>query len=137
MSIIGVGTDVVDVTRVTRLIDRRGRRFLDRWLRPPEVEFCLASSAIAGSAAVLFASKEAAWKSLGAVHSLGAVIDGSLPWRQIEVTHGHGPGLRLHGAVLELATAGGVATFHISMSHTPEWAIASVVAVGGRDHAPA
>lgn len=130
MAIIGVGTDVVDVTRISRLIDRGGRRFLERWCRPTEVEFCLAEVQGAQHAAALFATKEAAFKSLRTPGT------GPLPWHDIEITSnpGQSPRVHLHGALRELATCAGVSTFHVSMSHNTHYAMASVVAVSGADH---
>lgn len=125
MNIVGVGTDIVDVSRINRLIVHGDRRFLDRWLSPAEVQSCLAQRSAARHTAGLFAAKEAVFKSLRRPES------GPLPWRDIEITHSSGelPGVRLHGAMSQLATTAGAARFTVSITHHPRYALATVVAV--------
>ena len=129
MAIVGIGTDVVGVERLNGLIDRRGRRFLERWFRPAEVDFCLVAARGSRHAAALLAAKEATFKSL---HVSGA---GPIPWRDIEITHrGQVPGVCLHGVMRDLAASGGVSAFHVSMSDNPYYAVATVVAVSESVH---
>lgn len=130
MVIVGVGTDLVAVTRFGRLIEHGGRRFLDRWFRPEEVDFCLARSEPARHAAARFAAKEAALKSL---RTPGV---GPLRWRDIEVSRDLDglPGLCLHGSMRGLAHSTGVTVFHLSISHDANYATATVVAVSDRPH---
>ena len=126
MSVIGVGTDLVDVARFELLIERAGRRFLDRWFRAPEVAYCLAQNEPARHAAARFAAKEAVLKSLRRPHR------GPPPWREIEIVRSNDglPSVRLHGTVRSIAGAAGIAALHVSMSHDTRYATATVVAVG-------
>lgn len=125
MPVIGVGTDVAEVARFARLLDRGGRRFLDRWFRPSEVEWLLSRTAPARHTASLFAAKEAVLKALG-VPDVGPV-----QWRDIEILSG--PAGRtevfLHGGVRELAQEAGVRDFHAAFSQMGRVAVATVLAV--------
>ncbi|WP_277453048.1 holo-ACP synthase [Janibacter sp. DB-40] len=120
--LVGVGTDVVDVARIERLVSRGGRRFLERWFRTAEIDYCL-SGARAVRVAALLAAKEAA------VKSLGAPGEGPVPWKQIEVTHDPATGLRLHGSMYVWAVSAGGLTFHVTTAHTPDLAMATVIAL--------
>ena len=72
--------------------------------------------------AARFAAKEAASKALG----LG--IRG-IAWKEIEVVRqlGHPPSLRLHGRAAKRAEFLGIAHLTISISHSRDYAVASVV----------
>ncbi|UFU02393.1 holo-ACP synthase [Ruania suaedae] len=125
MTVLGIGTDLVAVARFDRLIERGGRRFLERWFAEDEVEYCLARSAPAPHAAARFAAKEAVFKSLR--------IPGAGPprWREIEVTRTAAglPGVRVHGSIRDLAEQAGVVTVHLSLSHDRTYATATAVAL--------
>ncbi|WEV76946.1 4'-phosphopantetheinyl transferase superfamily protein [Janibacter cremeus] len=131
MPIVGVGTDVVDVHRIARLVDRDGHRFLSRWFRPTEVGPPSPVRVPAHHIAALLAAKEATFKSLRVSGS------GPVPWHDIEIIHhpGHrGATVRLHASLHGLAAAAGISGFHVSMSHTSDYATASVLAVAGEGH---
>lgn len=125
MTVVGIGVDIVTVSRVDRLIASGGRRFLERWFRPAEVVACLASAETAHRAAAHLAAKEATFKSL---HAPSA---GPVPWRDIEVVAGAGaqPTVVLHGSLHLLAETVGASQFHICMSHDACYALATVIAV--------
>lgn len=120
--LVGIGTDVVDVARIERLVSRGGRRFLDRWFRPAEIDYIL-SGAQAVRVAALLAAKEAAVKS---VRAPGGEL---APWKQIEITHDPTSGVRLHGSMRIWAATAGVLTFHVTTAHTPDIAMATVIAL--------
>jgi holo-[acyl-carrier protein] synthase len=65
--ILGLGSDIVDIRRIERVIERHGERFLDRLFTP--VERAKADRRIesirAATYAKRFAAKEAASKALG------------------------------------------------------------------------
>lgn len=121
MSIVGLGTDIVDVARLSRLIDRGGRRFLERWFRASELQASYGGEPSAPQVAAVLATKEAAAKALR------VPSDVPVPWLDIEVTSE--PGLRLHGRMRELAADRGAHIFRVSMSHTTDHAMATVVAL--------
>ena len=112
--IIGVGIDVVDVTRFSATLQRtpalRSRLFTDAEQRLPPA-----------SLAARFAAKEALAKALGAPVGLR--------WRDAEVDRGEDgrPHLSVHGTVAARAGALGVRRTHVSLSHDGDLAMAVVV----------
>jgi len=63
--IYGVGTDVVEIERIRRAIERFGERFAQRILCPPEMERFSNHRLKANYLAKRFAAKEAFTKALG------------------------------------------------------------------------
>ncbi|RBP81860.1 holo-ACP synthase [Marinomonas rhizomae] len=66
--IIGIGTDLVEISRVTQSVERLGERFIDRILTPDEkARWAQINNADKANAYVAkrFAAKEAAVKALG------------------------------------------------------------------------
>ena len=63
--IFGVGTDVVEIERVRKALDRWGERFARRILCPPELKRFQAHRQPANYLAKRFAAKEAFTKALG------------------------------------------------------------------------
>lgn len=115
MNPLGIGIDVVDVARVTRLLQRNGDRALQRLLTGAERDYCLSQAEPARHVAVRLAAKEAAFK---AFHSGGA--RGMLGWQEIEVQrHPHGePTLVLHRRARAFADQLHVGRALVSLSHS-------------------
>jgi holo-[acyl-carrier protein] synthase len=63
--IIGIGTDLVDVRRIERVIARHGERFLQRIYTPTERALAERRANRAATYAKRFAAKEACAKALG------------------------------------------------------------------------
>ncbi len=122
----GVGTDIVEVSRVTALMRDRGAAFLERWFTAGEIEYCSSKASPPQHFAARYAAKEAVLKALP------VAWNGPLPWRSIEIVNDpHGvPSVRLSGAILDAATRAGVDEISVSLSHCIEYATAvAVVAV--------
>lgn len=126
--IIGSGIDLTEVARIQRTVERHGVRFLDRVFTAAEQAYCLPRRSSAESLAARFAAKEAAAKALGTGISRGVT------WSEIEVVREPGgkPSLRFHGRAAEIAARMGVARAALSLTHTADLAIASVVLEDGR-----
>ena len=109
-------------------MERFGQRFLDRIFTSSEQAYCLRKRRSAESLAARFAAKEAGAKALGTGISQG------VNWLEIEVIREPGgrPGLLLHGRAAEIAAALGVARLALSLTHTGDLAMASVVLEDGR-----
>mgnify|MGYP001766319046 FL=1 len=122
MTSLRTGIDLIEIERVERAIQRHGERFLQRVFTP--VELAQAGSS-AESLAARFAAKEATAKALGT--GIGAV-----GWLEIEMLRecDQPPTLRLSGSAARRAAELGLTEWAISLSHTRELAIASVVAMG-------
>ncbi len=124
---LSVGTDLVEVARVARVIARHGARFLRRVFTPAELAACGVDEPGAAlrveSLAARWAAKEAAAKALGT--GIGHVT-----WLEIEVLqNGDGcPSLRLHGRAGALAAEKGLTRWALSLAHDGGLALAFVVA---------
>lgn len=116
----GLGTDIVSVTRIEKLLRERGQLFLARWFTPLEIDYCLGKAHPSRHLAARFAAKEAV------VKALGCAWDGPLPWRSIEVVRDRRgvPAVRLSGAVQDVARDAGVRGIQVSLSHCDEFATA-------------
>ncbi|MCA9321149.1 MAG: holo-ACP synthase, partial [Planctomycetes bacterium] len=110
----GLGTDIVEVERVRRAIERQGQRFLDRVFTEAEVAYCRQSRHPWPHFAVRFAAKEAVLKVFGTGWGQG------LGFRDIEVLRDADgrPSIRLHGAAADLARSRGFDDLIVSLSHT-------------------
>ncbi|MGO9336921.1 MAG: holo-ACP synthase [Terracidiphilus sp.] len=121
--IVGSGIDLAEVGRIRQSIDRYGSRFLDRIFTAAEQAYCQRKRNSAESFAARFAAKEAGAKALGTGISQG------VSWLEIEVVRERGgrPTLRLYGRAAQFAQRLGVAHIALSITHTTDVAMASVV----------
>lgn len=124
MRVIGHGVDIIEVERVAALLERHGERFLTRVFTPGEQAHGAGSARRAEHLAGRFAAKEAVLKALG------TGLTGGLSWTEIEVASlpSGRPVLRLHAHAASLAGQFGIHEWHLSISHSHESAIASVIA---------
>ena len=126
--IVGSGIDLVEIGRIQRSIERYGQRFLDRVYTAAEQAYCLHKRKSAESFAARFAAKEAGAKALGTGISHG------VNWLEIEVAREPRgkPTLQFHGRAAEFAAHLGARRAALSITHTAELAVASVVLEDGR-----
>ncbi len=116
MSIIGIGTDIVEIRRIEEIV-RKTDRFCKRIFTPSEIAYCDSKGKSRyASLAARFAAKEAVAKAIGQ----------PLPWQDVEIfTQPNGkPTVRLHGRAEQLA---GKSKVHISLAHTRSYAHAVAV----------
>jgi holo-[acyl-carrier protein] synthase len=116
--IIGVGVDLVDLTRFENKLDATPA-LIERIFTEAE------RSAKPESLAGYWAAKEALIKALG--------NPAGLNWHDVSVTKDQlgKPSLQVTGATLERATELGIANWHLSISHDGGMAIAFVIAESG------
>ena len=126
MTVIGIGTDIIECLRIAKMIERHGELFLTRVYTSHEIEYCTARKASTQHYAGRFAAKEAVLKALGTGWTRG------IHWRDIEVKNEMGgkPGIILGGAASELAAKLGITEMLISISHCRTHATAYALAVG-------
>ena len=117
---LGVGIDLVSITRIERMIEVWGRRFLERVFTSAEIDYCESRSAPAGSLAARFAAKEAFIKAVSETGARG------IRYRDVEVVvDDRGvPALRPRGTA---KTAVGGSHTSVSLSHEGDLAAAIVV----------
>ncbi|MFC0282954.1 holo-ACP synthase [Camelimonas abortus] len=125
--IIGLGSDLCDINRIQRSLDRFGDRFTHRIFTETERTRSDRRAARAASYARRFAAKEACAKALGTGLRLGVF------WRDMEVVNlpGGRPVMRLSGGALARLQAitppGMEAVIHVSLTDDPPMAMAFVV----------
>lgn len=125
--IIGIGSDLIDIRRIQRTLERFGQRFLDRVYTDAERARSERRLARAESYARRYAAKEACAKALGTGFRQGVY------WRDIGVVNlpGGKPGILLTGgaaARLAAMTPPGMeARIEVSLTDEPPLAQAIVV----------
>jgi holo-[acyl-carrier protein] synthase len=117
------GIDLVDCRRIEDLLRRHGERFLARVYTPAERQYCRRHVKQVERLAGRFAVKEAVMKMLGTGWQNGVT------WTDIETTNDATgrPAVRLSNKTADLARAMGVEQISVSITHTADLAIASVV----------
>lgn len=121
------GIDIAEVPRIAAALERWGPRFLERVYTPAERE---RYSHKVLSLAARFAAKEAVMKALGTgIRGVG--------WKDIEIlpdARGK-PTVRLYGRGAARAHHLGIRVWEISLTHSSETALASVVALASVNRA--
>ncbi|MDY6986596.1 MAG: holo-ACP synthase [Thermodesulfobacteriota bacterium] len=121
--IYGIGTDIVQISRIEKTLQERGDRFLRRVFTDAEIEYCSDKATPAARFALRFAAKEAFLKALGLGVSQG------LGLHHVEVLRmpTGAPKLDLHGKARELCEGEGIRRTFLSLSDDGLYAIAMVV----------
>jgi holo-[acyl-carrier protein] synthase len=114
-----LGVDIIEIERVQRSVNRYGARFLNRVYTELELELCRNR---VPELAVRFAAKEAVMKALGTGRR-------GVSWRDIEILRNkrNAPLLYLHGRARRRAQKLGITELAVSLSHSREYAIATVI----------
>lgn len=125
MSIVGIGTDIVECLRIAQMIERHGDLFLTRVYTPREIEYCSARKAATQHYAGRWAAKEAVLKALGTGWSRG------IQWRDIEIRNDAAgkPSVALGGGARDACERLGIGSLLISISHCHTHATALAVAL--------
>lgn len=123
MKIVGIGLDLVKISRVRDLAETWQDRFLDRVYSPAERDDCLRRAAPYASLAGRFAAKEAILKALGTGWARG------IRWQDIQVLNdGTGrPRAVVGGRAGALLREAGVTAVHVSLSHDTDYAVAEAI----------
>lgn len=127
-AIHGVGIDVADVARISRLVCTYGPRFTRRWFSEEEAPHCKGDVERGQEYARSFAAKEAVWKSLRIPDWSGVV-----PWKRITVLR-HPAGdtsltVRLTGELQRVVTDLGVRVVWLESRLESTAAIAAAIAI--------
>ncbi len=121
---IYTGIDIIEINRIEDVAQRYPKRFLEKVYTQGERIY---SRGRAPQLASRFAAKEAMMKALGTgIRGVG--------WQEVEVVRkrGQAPEIVLHGRAKKRAERLGIIRTALSLSHSREYAVASVVAVTGR-----
>ena len=118
----GMGTDMVEIARIGRAMERHGERFALRILCAAEYRAFVTRGRSAAWLAKRFAAKEAASKALG-------TGIGSVSWHDIEIANDErgAPRLALHGGGARRMAEIGASHAWLSLSDEAGFALAFVV----------
>jgi holo-[acyl-carrier protein] synthase len=126
MSILGIGTDIIEVLRIAQMIERHGDVFISRVYTEHEIQYCQSRKMATQHYAGRWAAKEAVLKAIGTGWRRG------ISWRDVEIRNQPGgkPTIACRGGVREVVEQLGVAEIQISISHCRTHATAYALAVG-------
>ena len=123
MDIVGMGVDLAEIGRVRRLLDKDAARFRARCFTDHEWDYAQRFRDPSQRLAARFAGKEAVMKSLG-------VGWRHVPWKDIEITGGGAPRVRLFGKAAERAAMIGVERVLVTITHTDNQALVMALSLG-------
>ena len=127
--IYAVGTDLGEISRIERIIEKWSERFIGRVYSEAEIRYCSERAFPARHFAARFAAKEAFLKCAGR-----GMFDG-IGFRDVEVINRPEgkPELRFYGKARNMVDGAGITGSHISISHTDRYAMAFVVLECGKN----
>jgi holo-[acyl-carrier protein] synthase len=132
--ILGVGTDMVDIRRIEKTLERFGMQFVERCFTAGEKSRSERKAAPAASYAKRFAAKEACAKALGTGLHKGVY------WRDMEVVNlaSGAPTMALAGGaaarLVALTPKGFIAHVHVSL--TDDFPLAQAFVIISAERAP-
>ena len=123
--IIGIGTDIVDVSRVKEILERQGEKFVNRIFSQPEKKE-LSGRITPSIVAKRFAAKEAVAKSLGTGIGFG------VSFQDITIIHDSkgAPSVTLCGGAAKVLDEKFGKNVLLSLSDEQYYAIAYAVLIG-------
>jgi len=124
--ILGIGIDIQEIQRLELAITRSGERLLKRTFTSAEIRYCRRQSQASQHFCGRFCAKEAFFKALGTGWAKG------LGWTDVEVVRNRAgrPALKLSGRAAEWAARAQVKKIWLSLSHSREYAAATVILEG-------
>ena len=123
----GLGTDIVEISRIREMLERHGSHFVDRCFTRGEIEYATKHRDPTLRYAGRWAAKEAVVKVLGTGFVQG------ITFHDVEVVslHTGQPTVRLSGRAAEIAAEQGIVSILLSISHAREYAVATAIGVTG------
>jgi holo-[acyl-carrier protein] synthase len=123
--IVGLGVDLADIERVGEVLAKYPR-FAQRCFTEHEREYAFRFAKPERRLAARFAGKEAVMKSMGTGWR-------RIRWRDIEITGGGKPTVKMSGNAAERAAMLGVTDVLVTITHTDTSALVMAIAVGEHD----
>ncbi|MBF0593925.1 MAG: holo-ACP synthase [Candidatus Omnitrophica bacterium] len=111
--VVGIGIDIVEISRIRTAVDKWGDKFIERIFTPPEIAYARSHTLPFQHYAGRFAAKEAIYKALG---------DQSVTWKDITVINDVSGKPSCSVKRLRAGTI-----IHISISHSKYYAVANAV----------
>ena len=127
--ILGIGTDLCDIARIERALERFGERFAERILVAHELQRFRRHRKPAAYLAKRFAAKEAFSKALG------TGIHFPVNWHNVWVENAPSgkPSLRFSRPLAALLKKRGIASVHVSLTDETGMACAFVIVESARE----
>jgi holo-[acyl-carrier protein] synthase len=122
MRILGLGVDLAEIDRVGRVLEKYPR-FAQRCFTEHEQEYAFRFARPERRLAARFAGKEAVMKSMGTGWR-------RIRWKDIEITGGGKPTVRMTGNAAHRAEMLGVTEVLVTITHTDTSALVMAIAVG-------
>ena len=122
LSLIGIGTDIIEIRRFHEAMSKHGQRFLDRLFTKKEQHHCLRYKEPESRFAVRFSAKEAVVKALG--EGFGK----NIAFLDIEILY-HPSGQPYIELSERCRAHFKDPEFHLSMSHSKDYATAMAIAL--------
>ncbi len=121
--IVGLGTDIAEIERIEKALNRSGDAFAQRILTENELQVFIQLKQRGRYLAKRFAAKEAASKALGTGIAHG------VSFQDFEISNDDNgkPVLTLSGKALQIAQASAVQNLHITISDERHYAVATVI----------
>ncbi len=119
--IIGVGTDIVEVKRIEKIVEEYGEKFLNKIFTQAELDYAMSKKNKYQHLAGRFAAKEAV------VKALAECCDKGFEWHDIEIYNNENgaPFVRLFGKFHDYAAND--KQIKLSISHSDDYAIAFAI----------
>jgi holo-[acyl-carrier protein] synthase len=126
MKMVGLGTEIVEVLRIARLIERQGDVFLRHAFTAREIRFCQNRAQSTQFFAAYWAAKSAVLKAINVRMQKG------LRWNDIEIRRATTNEYRvaMRGTMRELIEKNRVEEVMVSLSHCRTHANATAIALG-------
>ncbi|MGA2463444.1 MAG: holo-ACP synthase [Thermodesulfobacteriota bacterium] len=124
--VLGIGVDIVSITRVKNALENSGKAFLRKVFTPSEQQRAESHPDAIAYFAMIFAAKEAIFKCFGMGWETGVKLT------EIEIRDGEfgEPIPVLTGTFAELAQQRGATKVLLSLSYETEYAVASATLIG-------
>lgn len=117
------GTDIIEIERIKKSIERSGSNFLNLIYTPKEIEYCESTrNAKYCHYAGRFASKEAIFKTVSALlpDKFG------ISWKDVQIVNDENGNPKIEFLKVQLEQ---IKSIDISISHCKEYAVANVTAL--------
>lgn len=115
------GTDIIEISRIQKSIEKSGRRFIELIYTPKEIEYCEKSKgAKYCHYAGRFAAKEAIYKAVSGLLKERFAIS----WQNAQVINDENGNPKVEFIDIEIPE---IQNIDISISHCKEYAVATVV----------
>jgi holo-[acyl-carrier protein] synthase len=126
VTILGIGTDIVECLRIAQMIERHGELFITRVYTAHEIEYCQSRKQGTQHFAGRWAAKEAVLKALGTGWRRG------ISWRDVEIRNlrSGSPTVALYGGAKDYMDEHNITQILITISHCRTHATAYAIAVG-------